>query len=205
VVSRNGDIIEVLDKCEWSPDEFRVERSGLEAALKPEFEWVMGPFAGEKSQWARAIALRRVPQAYDAAIANVAVELGAAGELSVPDALARSYSVLTSPSYELELGPMCNFGTKEGYWEMIDLEHSGRIDLLRSVLRGLNPEGRYFAAFALDQIEGPTGADDSTIERLARLPPETVAVCNGDTFGVERPGADVRRWLRGLLMPYAPE
>jgi hypothetical protein len=196
VVSRNGDIIEVLDKCDWTPHEFEVQRSSLEGALGPEFQWVMGPFAQKKSNWGRAIALQRVPLAYEAALAVAAIDLGAANRPSVPDALAESYAVLTSPSYELALGRICRFGTQEGYWEMLDLETSGRVDLLRSVLRGLNPEGRYFAAFALHELKGTDKADDLTIARLPRLPPESVTVCGGDVYGTERPGADLQKWLR---------
>jgi hypothetical protein len=201
-VSRNGDLLELLESCDFNSSALDASAPGtLEQAFQPEFEWVKGPFTKGHDPWARAVALRRNTQAYEAAVARSALDLGSVAPGPLPEDLRVAYSVLSSPSYELALGKACSFGLKEGYWEMIQLEESNRVDLLRSALRGLNPEGRYLAAYALYQLGANNADDDRAIARLPQVSPESVTVCAGDATWPEPPKRDAKAWLRERLSP----
>ena len=75
-----------------------------------------------------------------------------------------------------------------GAWgdeETATLAVARRYDLLRSVLRGPNPEGRALAAVALKEAGALTPADRRTVEVLARSPIAIDVAVEDDMLGRE--------------------
>jgi hypothetical protein len=198
VVSRDSENVEMLASCLWRLDAFQSARSDLEQSLGPEFRLEIdlphsdAIFASGLPQ-ARAVAFGRVPAAYEAALAAAARDLGARGNAEVPRELAEAYQALSSPSFELALGTVCNFSTAPGLVAADRLRNAGRVDLLRGALRGLNPEGRYYAGHALRQLGADDDADRITIAALPRVAPRAL-FCFADVTE-ERSSADAFHWL----------
>lgn len=114
----------------------------------------------------------------------IAEGLGPQSEVDVPPELAASYGLLISPFSALHVGEACYFaGTNpEGRKAIEELAEQGRFDLVRKVLRGMNPEGRVYAAQCLMQ-HARTGltlapADVSAIQRVRELA-IPIWVCDG--------------------------
>lgn len=111
-------------------------------------------------------------------------ELGAAPAAEVPAALAGAFRTLTSPFEALVLGRSCFYdgGPPPGAEATQALVDARRFDLLRVVLRGVNPEGRAWAAHALLERARAgvalDAADARAIASLRALPLE-LACCTG--------------------------
>jgi hypothetical protein len=110
----------------------------------------------------------------------LAKELGPTQTLDVPEELQKSYEILASPLDRLVVGTACGVAGSPplGAKETLMLEKAGRLDLLRNVLRGPNPEGRVYAAQALRRHQPLTPDDASVIEKI-RTQPTIIFGCSG--------------------------
>ena len=95
--------------------------------------------------------------------------------------LLTAYDRLASPFEQLVVWR----GGAGGDEEVATLESAKRYDLLRSLLRGPNPEGRALAALALKEAGAITPADRRTVEVLARSPLAIAVAVEDDMFGRE--------------------
>jgi len=120
--------------------------------------------------------------------AQVQRELGTPPPLDVPAGLLPAFELLSSPMEDLVLGRMYgeDGAPPPGREEMAALVAAGRFDLVRAVLRGMNPEGRAWAAHALltHQRSGATldVADVAAIEKLRALPLQLTCSRGCDVF-----------------------
>lgn len=100
--------------------------------------------------------------------------LGAPTPVEVPDTLRAAYDVLTDPLEEVVLGSSYgdDGGPPPGRAQIEALVKAGRFDLVRAILRGLNVEGRLYAAWALRTRAGSVldAADQRAIEAVLALP-----------------------------------
>jgi hypothetical protein len=105
---------------------------------------------------------------------------------TVPAELAPAYATLMSPEEKLAVGDTCGDGASpaEGASETKALRSARRIDLLRNVLRGPNPEARVYALEALRKLRALDAADRSIAERLAAAPLK-VTTCSGCIYDKE--------------------
>jgi hypothetical protein len=97
--------------------------------------------------------------------------LGGRIESRVPDELAASFELLTSPFEDLAVGK--SFGddgappfAARASKQLVDAQ---RFDLVSAALRGLNPEGRVYAAYALRARGKLDQKDETAIEKLREL------------------------------------
>ena len=134
-------------------------------------------FRGREVVWthdARMAAVRRV----------VSEDLGAPDPAEVPAKLAGAVEELTSPfrGTDVSFTGGCYFGGTDpsGKKAMDALVKAKRWDLVRAVARGLNPEGRVYAAHALASLPADrrTPADRAVIGRIRALP-VAIRVCQG--------------------------
>jgi hypothetical protein len=94
--------------------------------------------------------------------------------------------MLTEPHHSYSLGSACGYAGErpEGHIAIKHLFAEFRFDLIRSVLRGANPEGRVYAAlilFQAEQIGIPLLDEDrAAIDRIKQLP-ILVHTCGGCT------------------------
>jgi hypothetical protein len=215
MVSLRGGLVETLVQCFWPLAEFEASAAALERELSSAFRIAvedqplafafrsLGPFAV-------ASAVQKGPAAQEAGD-RVSALLGSQLPVDVPADLAASYSVLLSPTAELPLGYDCGFTVPRGLAAARALRDAGRVDLLRNVLRGLNPEGRYYAARALRDMRSCDAADERTISRLPETAPYliTCAGGSGDAVPSERaegilPRLDEPASFDGIPPPLAP-
>jgi hypothetical protein len=110
--------------------------------------------------------------------------LGGAPEAEVPEHHAADYRLLTDPVADLVFGTTCfEAGVPPPGREAIDrLRNAGAVQHLGQVLRGMNPEGRLYAAQALLQLAAedrnvPT-RDREAIAKL-RAMPTLIEACGG--------------------------
>lgn len=119
-----------------------------------------------------------------------AAQLGAPPSAEVPADLQGPYARLTSPFGESSVGVSegIDGAHPEGVTDVAALLRAGRIDLLRRVLRGPNPEGRIYAAWALRRAQGEplSPADAETISRV-RASKHHVNVAEGCSSGRATP------------------
>jgi hypothetical protein len=94
--------------------------------------------------------------------------------------LTRAYEMLMSPLEELTVGTTCGDGggPAHGRLETDSLRAAGRIDLLRQILRGPNPEGRVYAARALAEMDA-MNIDDQGITQWLAARPVSIQFCDG--------------------------
>ena len=106
--------------------------------------------------------------------------LGGAPASEPPAELAEAYRTLMDPLEVLAVGTSCGFigSTPRGYAYAGWIRRAGRFDLLRSILRGPNPEARVFAASALIAEDALDAAEAAVIGTLARLPVQ-ITMCSG--------------------------
>lgn len=106
--------------------------------------------------------------------------LGGGVAVDVPAEHARAFTRLTSPSEDLIVGQEFSIEglPPPGADEIRALVAAERFDLVRAVLRGLNPEGRVYAAHALLARSTLEPQDEAAIAALRALPVELV-VCHG--------------------------
>lgn len=108
--------------------------------------------------------------------------LGGVLTIDVPKDLSAAFDRLTSPFETLPIGRFHGDGgdLPPGRREIEALAESGRLDLVRAVLRGLHPEARVYAAWSLRKARGSRleAADAATIEKILSLP-ITVHVTEG--------------------------
>jgi hypothetical protein len=102
----------------------------------------------------------------------MAAVLGRAPETGPPEDLSNAYERLASPLEHLVVGKGAEGW---GYEEMSALLHAKRYDLLKQVLRGPNPEGRAYAALALQAAGALDASDRHAINVLRRASPGIVA------------------------------
>lgn len=115
---------------------------------------------------------------------RVAVELGELEPIELPDDLVPAYTLLTSLDSRLHVGEVCYYAATKptGRVAIETLQASGRADLIRNVLRGLNPEGRVYAAQALLALvhQGtPLDPRDAAAIETLRAQPTPIMVCMG--------------------------
>jgi hypothetical protein len=100
--------------------------------------------------------------------------LGGAARIEVPKELTAAFDLLTSPFEEVVIGT--SYGedgaVPPGRKEIEQLVKAERWDLVQSVLRGINPEGRLYAAWVLRRrANTPLNAGDArAIATLLALP-----------------------------------
>jgi hypothetical protein len=96
------------------------------------------------------------------------------------DALVSAYETLMSPMTDLAVGDNCGFASvpPAGREEADALQSAGRVDLLRNVLRGPNPEARVYAARALTRMDA-IGPDDLRILHRLASRPIPIQSCSG--------------------------
>lgn len=106
-------------------------------------------------------------------------------ERTATDDVARAYRTLMSPLERLTFGSQCWEGAEKphGRREMEKLLEAKRIDLLRSALRSINPEGRVYAAEALSTLAKRSGkplepTDKAAIDEIRRSP-VLIQACSG--------------------------
>lgn len=97
-----------------------------------------------------------------------------------PPELEEAFSLLTSPWHTLTIGTACGAAGSppEGHREMQTLVKAGRADLLRDVLRGMNPAGRLYGYIGLRLLGENTPGDDATYDDLSKLDIE-IESCGG--------------------------
>lgn len=125
---------------------------------------------------------------------RVAAELGATEPIAVPDNLAPAYDLLTSLDSRLHVGTVCYVDARkpDGRVAIETLQAAGRLDLIRNVLRSLNPEGRIYAAQALLALsEQGTPLNDADVAAIATLcaQPTPIIVCMGCTVFAQNASA----------------
>ncbi len=113
-------------------------------------------------------------------------ELGSEPANEPPTELADAWRTMTDPFVALDVGNRCGFvgSPTPGFLCAKAFVEAGRFDLLRSILRGPNPEARVFAGHALIE-HGPLDAADASaiaIAKLAALPLQ-LRVCEGCVGG----------------------
>jgi hypothetical protein len=102
----------------------------------------------------------------------LAQELGAQIPIKVSDSVKSQYEFLMSPFERLVYGESCGVDPipPKGYSETQVLVSQNEDNLLRNVLRGPNPEGRIYAAFALIDLDEKkkilSEKDISTIKKV---------------------------------------
>lgn len=94
--------------------------------------------------------------------------------------LDEPYALLTSPLEACDVGEACYIdGVKPAGRKAIEkLIESGRHDLIRAVLRGPSPEGRAYAALALNSGKLATPEDVAVQEKLKKMNVK-IHVCHG--------------------------
>ncbi|MBL8858646.1 MAG: hypothetical protein JNL28_09090 [Planctomycetes bacterium] len=106
--------------------------------------------------------------------ARTAEALGGNVAAVVPKDLARAYDLLTSPFEDVILGLNYSIdgGPPPGREEIELLASKGRYDLVRAVQRGINPEARLYASWALRELpeSSSSRADASATAKLLALP-----------------------------------
>jgi hypothetical protein len=115
---------------------------------------------------------------------HLSEELGEPVATPIPDTLAPHYELLTSPYSHLHVGEVCyvNAVKPQGRIAVETLQAAGRLDLIRNVLRGPNPEGRVYAAQALltlAQQGTPLNPADAAAIKKIRTQPTPIMVCMG--------------------------
>lgn len=122
-------------------------------------------------------------------------KLARAPEIEPTEELTAALSVLTSPREVYDWGTVCYYAgvAPAGREATEKLIAAGHPEAFRVALRGLNPEGRLYAAEALLRLEKKgtplSPADRDTIEKLRRLP-VPIETCSGCTV-VTRTAAEV--------------
>jgi hypothetical protein len=171
----NSDLVELRVECSF--ERWDVLGSGLARAFGPAFELEAN---GERGEAKLSFVSGQGRQAARAALDTA---LGTRSNVSVPPELASAYEILTSPFSRLALGASCatNGGAPAGRNEATSLARAKRYELLRNVLRGASPEGRLYAAWALDNAKALVWNDRAVVEQLARSPLE-VTICRGYWF-----------------------
>ena len=97
-----------------------------------------------------------------------------------PPELEKAFGRLTKPWDTLTVGTACGAAGSppSGNREMQALVKAGRADLLRDVLRGMNPAGRIYGYIGLRLLGENTPGDDATWDDLAKLDVE-IETCGG--------------------------
>jgi hypothetical protein len=157
------------------------------AQTRPIIERALGPaFARVEEPW-RTIVYRAkydFPETDRRARAALDRQLGPLAPVTVPAALASAYATLMSPAEELAVGRNCSEGGEPpaGAREAKALRAAGRLDLIRNVLRGPNPEARVYALAILKAMRAADAQDRTVIDHLSALPIE-IESCRGCDFG----------------------
>ena len=115
-----------------------------------------------------------------------------ARNLEVPKNLASAYERLFFPYDELMIGWNCGWGRKPaaGRVDIELLSRAGRFDLIANILLGGNPEGRVYAARALDGRELSREVRSAVEQVFAS--PLRIRHCSSDIIRAS-PAADLRR------------
>jgi hypothetical protein len=130
-------------------------------------------------------ALKRSRQALDR-------KLGRLTEVHERSTATSAYAVLMSPFEALVVGSGCGIvagsGLPKGRDEIGVLASARRIDLIRNILRGPNPEARIYAAWALERLGAVAPADQTVIAAVMNLP-ISINTCSGCIFSSGGPRA----------------
>lgn len=126
--------------------------------------------------------------------ANVEKALGACVVPDAPERLRAAFERLTSPFEDHVLGRACGDGGDApiARAEVDALLAADRVDLLRAALRGMNPEGRAWAAWALRKRSKTSGvaldaSDRAAIEtlRATKTEYEACSGCERERLGLD--------------------
>jgi hypothetical protein len=122
-----------------------------------------------------------------------------ARSVGVPAALVAAYDALFFPYDELQIGWSCGWTRKPaaGRPEIEQLIRAARFDLIENILLGGNPEGRVYAARALDGRESSREVRSRVDAVFAS--PLLIRHCSADVIR-SSPAADLRR--RPATLPY---
>lgn len=127
---------------------------------------------------------------------RTAEALGGEARVDVPQHLRLAFELLSSPFDEVVIGFMYGYDgvAPPGLAQIEALAKAERFDLVRAVLRGINPEARLYAAWALRRRSTPLDpADEKAIEAILALPHELHV-----TEGCEQSWRSPREALKSL-------
>jgi hypothetical protein len=115
-----------------------------------------------------------------------------AKRMDVPADLLVPYELLFFPYDEFSVGSRCGWAAlpPQGKREIDQLVRAGRFDLIENIVRGGNPEGRVYAARALDGRE-LSSATQRAVEAVFASP-LPIRHCSSDLIR-SSPAADLRR------------
>lgn len=176
-VTYDGGLVSMQVSCWGHPEKRERTRPIIERAFGEGFKRVDAEYGVDyRTEYEVPPASRRARAALDA-------RLGPLAPVAVPAQLASAYAKLMSPQEELAVGVNCGEGgtPPPGAEEAEALRAARRIDLLRNVLRGPNPEARVYALRALRQLDALDAQDRASIERFTALPIK-VRHCIGCNF-----------------------
>lgn len=131
----------------------------------------------DATAWKLDLRFERVDRELEAALLSPA---GGVLAVEPPEELAEAFRSLMDPDGELTVGIGCGYAglPPNGNPQTAALVAARRLDLLRAVLHGPNPEARVYAAHALTEHGALEPADVATIETLRRLPMKLMT-CQG--------------------------
>ncbi len=113
-------------------------------------------------------------------------EFGSVKIESPPGALQQPFALLTSPLEQTDVGEACYIGGEKpsGREAIEKLISADRYDLVRAVLRGPSPEGRAYAALALNTAKKALPDDVAVEDKLKKLNLK-IHVCHGCLVSTE--------------------
>jgi hypothetical protein len=161
------DDLELVDvNCYWPESAPAAVHAALRDALGPAFELTTRGI-GYRTGYVRFDFPRKTAEARNA----LSRELGALTPVEVPAELREPYELLLSPLHTLDIGEDCYEGGEppEGRVAARKLVIARRVDLLRNVLRGPNPEARLYAARGLRELGALSDADRALTLKLRKL------------------------------------
>lgn len=179
------DIQELEVTCSWS----NATPEGVDAVLRNS----LGPgfLISRKDRQIEGRAHFVFPRMKAQAAERLSNELGPMIQAKVPEDLEDAFEMLMSPYVEHTVGLECGYGAHPPLARLAasKLVNAERVDLLRNVLHGPNPESRVYAAWGLTRLEALTESDRKTVEKLRHIDIRLQA-CYG-CMVVDQPNAEV--------------
>jgi hypothetical protein len=177
-VTHERALVSLQVKCWGSGDKLAQTRPIIERALGPAFARAPSPYVDMTYRTAYDF-----PEARRRARAALDQRLGLLAPVTVPSTLASGYATLMSAEEALAVGTYCSEGGEPppGAREMKALRAAGRLDLIRNVLRGPNPEARIYALATLKELGAVDAQDRAVIDRIMALPIK-IESCEGCDF-----------------------
>ncbi|MBN2803083.1 MAG: hypothetical protein JXR91_08310 [Deltaproteobacteria bacterium] len=107
---------------------------------------------------------------YESLLQKFKTHLGHSNIVPIPPELKSEFEYLTDPYSSIDVGSQCYISGQppDAYKATLALMNAGRVDLIRQVLRGLNPAARVYAFYALDALGKIDNSDQQIIDTLAK-------------------------------------